>query len=459
MDNLKCEILAKIPSYTPECYDWHGIEEYENLLYVKNGYTVYGDAIQAALDQYTCVQISKRDTMYLEKPIIMKSGYRLKLDRYQHIANLPDLRTCLIRNEHIVDATYAPVVHDNYDTDISVDGGIWDGGLKATDGEDKRLGTGNVPESKGALSIMIFSNLENLVIKNAEFKNGGINYAVQLCNLKYFQVDGLSFIRYGRDGVHMNGPLSYGEVCNLYGEDMGDDAVALNAWDWDSSAISFGTIEKVYVHDNRTPNNELRLLPGRKLYENGFVDCDIRQCVLERLSGVYTFKLYCQPNIFNVIIPGYYDVSGAVGNIYDVWFKDIKVDKNRNSGLNGLPVNGIFDVCADCHDLHFENIHVCSNYEDIEARGMKFMSVGPLSAVWTNDSDDPKNWGEVFDPDAVCHVEDVYFKNISFENCEATTREMLTKEITMTVNHDYPNTTPKGGTGCGKLGKIHISET
>ena len=137
MDNLKCEILAKIPSYTPECYDWHGIEEFENLLYVKNGYTVYGDAIQAALDQYTCVQISKRDTMYLEKPIIMKSGYRLKLDRYQHIANLPDLRTCLIRNEHIVDATYAPVVHDNYDTDISVDGGIWDGGLKATDGEDK----------------------------------------------------------------------------------------------------------------------------------------------------------------------------------------------------------------------------------------------------------------------------------------------------------------------------------
>ena len=213
--------------------------------------------------------------------------------------------------------------------------------MKVTDGEDKWLGTGNVPESKGALSIMIFSNLENLVIKNAEFKNGGINYAVQLCNLKYFQISGLSFIRYGRDGVHMNGPLSYGEVCNLYGEDMGDDAVALNAWDWDSSAISFGTIEKVYVHDNRTPNNELRLLPGRKLYENSFMDCDIRQCVLERLSGIYTFKLYCQPNIFNVIIPGYYDVSGAVGNIYDVWFKDIKVDKNRNSGLNGLPVNGI----------------------------------------------------------------------------------------------------------------------
>ena len=456
MEKLKAQILAKIPAYTPESYEWHGIEEFEDLLYEKNGCTVYGDAIQAALDKYRCVQISKRDSMYLEKPIIMKSGYRLKLDKEQHIANLPDLRTCLIRNAHIVDAAYVPAVHENYDTDISVDGGIWDGGLKETDGEDKRLGTGMVPEWKGALSIMIFTNLENLVLKNAEFKNGGINYAVQLSNLKYFLVDGLSFVRYGRDGVHMNGPLSYGEVCNLYGEDMGDDAVALNAWDWDTSAITFGTIEKLYVHDNTAPNNELRLLPGRKLYAGSFVDCDIRQCILERLSGIYTFKLYCQPNIFNVTIPGHYDVSGTVGNIYDIWFQNIKVDKNRNSGFHGLPVNGIFDVCADCHDLHFENIHVCANYEEIEARGMKFMSVGPLSATWTSDSDDPEDWGEVFDPDAVCYVQDVYFKNISFEDRVVTTREELTKEITMTVNPDYPNTTPKGGTGYGKLGNIHL---
>ena len=75
--------------------NWHGIEEFETLLYEKNGYIIFGDAIQAALDKYRCVQISKRDSMYLEKPIIMKSGYRLKLDKEQHIANLPDLRTCM----------------------------------------------------------------------------------------------------------------------------------------------------------------------------------------------------------------------------------------------------------------------------------------------------------------------------------------------------------------------------
>lgn len=457
MEKLKTEILSEIPSYVPEDYDWHDIEEFSALLYEKGGYTIYGDTIQAALNKYHCVEISSRENMYLEKPIIMKSGYRLKLGKNQRIANLPDLRTCLIRNEHVADAAFVPAVCENPDTDISVDGGIWDGGLNAGDGEDKRLGTGLIPEFKGALSIMIFVNLKNLVIQNAAFENGGINYAIQLSNLQRFRVSDLSFIRYGRDGVHLNGPASYGEICNLYGEDMGDDVVAVNAWDWDTSAISFGTIEKLYVHDNKTPNNELRLLPGRKLYEDCFVDCDIRQCIFERLSGVYTFKLYCQPNIFNVMVEGHHDVSGTVGNIYDIWFKDIEVDENKNSGFNGLPVNGIFDVCADCRNLHFENIHVCASYADVERRRMKFMSVGPLSAVWTNGSENPEDWGEVFDPDAVCAVEDVYFKNIRFEDRAATTRETLTKEITMTPNPDYPHTQPKGGTGYGKLGQIYIS--
>lgn len=456
MNALKTEILSQIPDYIPETYQWHGIEEFSSLIYEKDGYPVYGDAIQAALDRYQCVAIEKQGSMYLEKPLILKSGCRLKLDRYQHIANIPGTLSCMIRNERITNGADAPVAHKNFDTDLSVDGGIWDGGLQEGDGEDKRLVTGLTPECKGALSIMIFVNAENLVVKNAEFKNGGINYAVQLGNVRRFRISDLTFIRYGRDGVHINGPASYGEVCDLYGEDMGDDVVALNAWDWDTSAVTFGTIEKMYVHDNRTTNNELRLLPGRKLYEDCFVDCDIRQCILCRLSGIYTFKLYCQPNIFNAEREDYHDVSGTVGNIYDVWFSDIDVDKNRNSGFHGLPVNGIFDVCADCHDLYFENIRVLATYEEVEKRGMKFMSVGPLSAVWKNGSEDPADWGEVFDPNAVCHVEKVYFQNITFEDCRATTREMLAKEITMTLNPNYPNTIPRGGTGFGKLGEISI---
>ena len=456
MEKLKAEILSQIPDYTPESYEWHGLEEFEDLVYEKDGYRVWGDAIQAALDRYRCVEIPGGECMYLCKPIIMRSGYRLKLDPQQRIANIPRTPTCLIRNEHITNGADAPALHENYDEGFSVDGGIWDGGLTGPEGRKIRLATGMVPEYKGALSVMIFVNAENFVIRNAEFENGGPSYAVQLSNVRRFHISALKFIGYGRDGVHINGPAAYGEVCRLHGENMGDDMVALNAWDWDTSAITFGTIEKLYVHDNKSTNNELRLLPGRKLYGDTFVDCDIRDSILERLSGIYTFKLYCQPNIYNAIIKGYHDVSGTVGNIRNVWFRDIRVEKNRSSGFNDLPVNGIFDVCADCSGLHFENIRVLSAREEVEKLGMKFMSVGPLSAVWTNGSDDPADWGEVFDPDAVCHVEDVYFKNIRFEDGPAATREALTKEITMTVNEDYPNTRPKGGTGYGRLGRVVI---
>lgn len=455
MEALKNKILEEIPVYCKGKFNWHSIDEIDGVVYEKNGYKIYGHIIQEALDKYKCVKIPKMDTLYLDKPIIMKSGYRLWLDKEQKISNLPNLKTCLIRNENLLSGENEPAVLKNPDRNISIDGGIWDGALDKTVGEQK-LQTGETPEYKGALSIMIFSNVENLVIKNAEFLNGGPNYAIQLSCISKFRVSELKFIKYGRDGVHVNGPASYGEICNLHGEDMGDDMVAFNAWDWDLSAITFGTIEYLYVHDNKSTNNELRLLPGRKMYKDSFSECDIKDCVLENLSGIYTFKLYCQPNIENAITKGYNDVSGTVGNIYNVWFKNIKINENKQSGFNDLPVNGIFDICANCHDLHFEDIDILYTKDALKKKNMSFVSVGPLSAVWTNGSDNPEDWGEVFDPDAVCHVEDIYFKNISFADGIAVKMEDLIREVEMQLNPDYPNTKPKGGTGYGTIGKILI---
>ena len=113
--------------------------------------------------------------------------------------NLPNLKTCLIRNDNIVSGENESAIKKNPDIDISVDGGIWDGALDESAGE-QRLRTGKVPDYKGALSIMIFINVENLVIKNAEFKNGGICYAIQLGCISKFKVSNLKFIEYERDG-------------------------------------------------------------------------------------------------------------------------------------------------------------------------------------------------------------------------------------------------------------------
>lgn len=454
MESLKLKINSELPVYSKENITWHTIDEFENLVYIKDGFEIYGNAIQTALDKYKCIKIPKREVMYLEKPIVMKSGYRLLVDDNQIISNVPGTKTCLVRNENLINGADEPAIMNNPDTDISVEGGIWDGAAIQSKGH--RLQTGENPEYKGALAIMIFVNVKNLVLDRAEFKNGGGSYAVQLGCVSNFKISGLKFIKYGRDGVHVNGPASFGEICHLYGEDMDDDMVALNGWDWNTSAITFGTIENIYVHDNKSTNNEFRLLPGQKIYETEKVDCDIRNCILERLSGIYTFKLYCQPHIRNAIVKGYNDTSGTVGNLNNIWFKDIKINENRESGFNDLPVNGVFDICADCENLHFEDIEILYEKDVLKKKNMSFVSVGPLSAIWKNNSENPDDWGEVFSPDAICHVENICFENIVFADGKAFEKDEVIRPVQLKINPDYPLNGPRGGTGYGTIGNVVI---
>jgi len=199
------------------------------------------------------------------------------------------------------------------------------------------------------------------------------------------------------------------------------------------------------------------MLPGQKVYPDGSTaDCDITNCVLENISGIYTFKLYGQPNIRNAVDPNSHDVSGTVGNIRNIYFKNISFLRVRPTGLSDLPVQGMFDICADCQNLYMEDIHVADTVAECTERDVHLVKVGPLSAVWKNGSEDPAKWGEVFDPDAICHVSDIFLKNIDFAGEKVTDTEILTKTIRMTINPDYPRTTPRGGTGYGTLDKVIV---
>lgn len=92
--------------------------------------------------------------------------------------------------------------------------------------------------------------------------------------------------------------------------------------------------------------------------------------------------------------------------------------------------------------------------DELKKKNMCLVSVGPLSAVWKHGSDNPDEWGEVFDPDAICHVEDFYFKNITFEGELVNHPAEIVREVHMKVNENYPKTTPKGGTGYGIVGRL-----
>ena len=113
-------------------------------------------------------------------------------------------------------------------------------------------------------------------------------------------------------------------------------------------------------------------------------------------------------------------------------------------------------MCADCKRLYFENIFVKNTTAQCKALDLRLINVGPLSAVWKNGSENPDDWGEVFDPDAVCTVDDVWMKNIYFANTAVTDKTQLLRAVKMHINPDYPNTTPRGGTGYGVIKKVYI---
>lgn len=442
----KSEILSRIRQVTHNG-EWHIMKE-----------PINDQTINEALKTYHNVKIpniGKRIVLY--NPIILSSDNHLIVDEKQVIMQAKGTYTCLMRNESIQDGAQGTTDVTKRDRNISVEGGIWNFRPKDrcyTDKEKSMIG------SNGGV---IFSGVEQISLKNmrifdSEACGVGENdasYGLQIGDCKHFCVENIDFEGNGRDGVHLNGPAEYGYIRHIRGEKMGDDMVALNAWDWNNAALTFGTIQKVVVEDVKGPGNELRLLPGQKIYDDGTkVDCDICDCVLQNISGAYTFKMYAQPNILNAEI-GTKDVSGTVGKMERIMFKDICFAKVTPAGFHGLPVKSLFEICSDCSEVYIEDVQVSNTLEQCKEMDLRLVNVGPLSAVWKNGSDDPADWGEVFDPDAICTLDNLYLKNISFQGIQVTDTKELVREVKMEINSNYPETTPRGGTGYGTIKRVY----
>ncbi len=465
MNNLISEIKANILRDFGE-KEFANLLEYKELKEIKEitlntfsgeetrTVSVWTKAIQKALDENKNVYIPKMDeTIYIDSSIIVRSGYNLKVDEEQRISLIPDTALCMVRNENIISGQDHGVYMENPDENISIEGGIWDS-IEYDHGignGNKRLRSDSENSMHGVFTIMLLSNIKNVILKNITFANSH-SYAVQICNCVGFHIENIHFDNMHRDGIHVNGPAKYGYVGNLFGENMGDDMVALNAWDWDHSAMSFGTIEKMFIENLHSTHNEFRLLPGRKTYSKiEKVDCELKDLVIRNIEGVYTFKLYGQPNVQNVS-----DCSEIPGNIKNVYFDNIIFPEITDSGFHGLPVKGLFEVCADTKDIHLDNIKINNTVADFKLKDVAVVKAGPLSAVWTNDSDNPEDWTEVFAPNDICTLDDTYIGKIEFLDRAATKEDLpiIAKAIKLSINEDYPNTIPKGGTGYGIINDI-----
>ena len=445
-ETIRKRIIETVQVADNDQFPYCNIMEYKNLVHDN----IWTKAIQTALDEKKCVYIPDMGhEILLDGTVFMDSDTHLKVADQQVIRLLPQRNVCMLRNRNMIPGGHAYVELQNPDERITVTGGIW------MAPENTSLRMDKMHTIVGGFALMAFSNVRFVNVTNVTFARS-LSYALMMSNCENFYIDSIRFDRFDKDGIHIDGPAKMGIIQNLDGIGLGDDMVALLAWDWYTSGVTNGDIEDILVRNIKGDNNEIRLLSGRKVYYNGKKkDCNLRRCVFENITGIYTYKMYYQPNCVNVPVGKYFDSAETVGRMDDIYFDSITIPKIRETGFNDIPIYGIFDILADCKNLNIKNVQVEPSWEELEQQNIRLVNAGPISATYRY-TDNKEKWGDFFEPDMCCTVEDLHFKQISFAGQAISDPDKLVKETQQTVNPDYPNTLPEGGTGFGTIQKITL---
>lgn len=443
-EQIKNDILDTVKVIDTSGLDFTDVREYEYL--VKDG--IWTKAIQTALEEKKNVYIPNvGHEILIDHSIFMDSNTNLKVDENQVIRLIEKKNVFVLRNRNIAPGHHAPQGLENPDENITVTGGIWKspGNIKTT-----------LEWCCCVASCFLFSNVRNFNIKNVRFEDV-LTYAIQISNAENYYISGVNFTNCHNDGLHMNGPLNYAYVENLEGVALGDDVIAVSAWDWYNCGMTHGDINNIYIKHVRCEDNEMRMLAGDKPYPNGVVGtCNIKNCVFEDFEGVYLYKMYYQPHWRKVHTKNKnFDATESVGRMDNIYFDGVNIAYKEGNGFSPIDICGLFDILADCENLNFENINIDYTYDQLKAMNRKFMNVGPLSAT-LKIGDNTDDWGDLFDADRCCTVKDIHLKNITFKGEKITDKDMLVSEMHQKINPDYPNTVPEGGTGFGKILEITV---
>jgi len=406
---------------------------------------IWTDALQAAIDAKGAVHVPARaKPYYLDGPVVLGSGQALVADPKAEFRLVPNANMCLLRNRSVVgmDAKTLRIPDAPYDRGIYVEGGIWTS-LKTAPREPNGNHTGRTSKTKpvhGCHGAFVFNHAEGFVVRNATFRQCNM-HAVQLSDVHRFLVDGITFDRQGRDGVHVHGASDWGVIRHVTG-DSADDFIALNAWDWAHTSPAVGPIHHVLVEDcacvhapkgNRPEGcGSIRILPGNRKRADGrgTVACPVERVVFRRLANVRTFKMYDQPNLE---LGRQNDFCSPIGTMRGLYFHDLVYDRP-----------GRFEI-AD----HVEGCDISRVRFRFDAIGRDLVFVSPISATWKS-GPDPAKWVEIFSPDESFTVRDFSLRDVAIcadglEN--ALDPKAFVKVADGKLNPDYPKTTPRGGTG------------
>ena len=371
--------------------------------------TVWSDAIDQSMREQNGVYIPEMsEILYLDRSIVVESGSHIIVHPKTELRMITDkVEFALIRNKSIVSGQEGPVeLCKGADKDILIEGGIW--------GDSKNSGYGPQGFREGKKGLMlgsqgciVLSNVENVTIRNVGFLDYS-SFGIQIGNARNFLVENVS-VDNTKDGIHVEGPSEFGIIRNIFGPRAGDDAVALNAWDWRTSSLTFGTISDILVENSNVDEGAcaIRILPGFKIYPDGSQEeCKVNRCIFSNIRNMHSFKIYDQPNVRDVKN----DYSGGISTVSDLYFENIHIRPLDLTRYYDKGKNGVFELCSHADGLYMDNIQI--DYEPGKPNAEYLMTIGPKSRI----SRIPfKKTGtqEIFNPKASPVAKNIVIRNLS----------------------------------------------
>lgn len=415
----------------------------------ENGYkkVIWTKAFEKALSENSAIYIPQ-GKYYLDSSLIVNSNTKIVADKRAEINLVKGTKVLMLRNKDVIDASYKSISHDIERTEnISIEGGVW------SEENTQRLGygkTGAFDENDslhGVSTMMLFSGVRNLSLRNMVFKNSA-GFAVQVGRCQNFLIENVKFYNCFADGVHINGDTQNGVVYNVVGENE-DDIVALNAYDWEDSTITNGAIENVSVSNIKVIGGHckcMRILAGRLPEDKGGIDCSISNVKIKNVKGISTFKLYMQT-------PRYYDDNPdgtIVGRIENISFENIRLNKNAPSDTTPNYIEkdlvtghfGVFELGNSISKLTLKNIKAVIN-NDKYPDTAHLITVGPKSYYI------PEKNVEIFDPYVTSTVKEIKYKNVRVNGKKIKNLKEHIKEIEF--DNLYHS---KYSSGYGKVEKV-----
>jgi len=438
--------------------DQCSLAEYRALVRAVNGTNMWTAALQKALDEHEIVTIPASDeTYFFDGTVVMPSRRRIEA-RGATIRLADGMRTVLLRNASAQDGTLAPIsASAKRDTDIAIVGGRWE------DWCTRRAGYGStgmfnlLPRRKGnyfgVSTMFFFNNVNRLSVTGATFHHTG-GFAVQAGDADAAMFRDITFDRCFADGLHLNGNLTRVLARNVRGQ-VGDDLVALNAYDWLNSSVDFGPQRYVLCEDLelvRLPGvpayPAIRIQPAKYRYADGsIVDCAISDVIFRRVKGVTTYKMYLQTPRYKIGSTPEWAEVGSGGNLF---FSDLEIDLDAPIDKIGQYVTqeaprghfAAFEFGANLSLVHFKNIDITFHADRWPLTHL--VQVGPKSCFYPGK--DGKPGTEIFDPYVSCHVGRIVLENVRTQG--AVPKDLVHVSEFDDINNDDHST------GRGTVGEI-----